>query len=389
MLFEQMERTSREPRSYSEGEWEYLNRSGRLEAEKTRAFLSYWVAQFPAAQRDELVSRIKTGDDRCFRSATFELFLFALLRSIGCSVTVHPNLQSVNGTHPDFLATSDTGERAYVEAVLASEFSEAETSASRRSDVVLDAIEKIDSPNFFLKVYTEGRPGTQPNGRKLQSELKRWLSSLDPDAVARTVSERGHTLLPSREWEHGGWRITFTAIPKKPEERGRGKRVIAMLSAGARPIDSWEPIRDAIRKKENHYGELDHPLIVAANVDAIDVDRIDEMEGLFGEEVSLFRVGDPSAPPRVRRKPNGAWFGPKGPEYTRVSGARLFSDLNLWNIAACSNTLYLNPWGVKALPSFFMAFNHARTKGERMQWIVGTPLSEVLKIPRETGVKLT
>ncbi len=381
MLFEQTERTSREPRSYSEGEWEYLDRSGRLEAERTRAFLNYWVSQYPGAQRDELVSRIKTRDHRCFRSATFELFLFALLRSIGCSVTVHPNLQSVTGTHPDFLATSDTGECAYVEAVLASEFSQAEASASRRSDIVLDAIEKIDSPNFLLSIHTEGHPGTPPKARKLQSELERWLSSLDPDAVARTISEQGRTSLPSKEWEQGGWRITFTAIPKKAEDRGRGKRVIAMLSAGARPLNSREPIRDAIKDKGNRYGELEHPLIVGVNVDAIDVDRTDEMEGLFGEEVSLFRVGDPSAPPIAQRRPNGAWFGPKGPQYTRVSGAWLFSDLNLWSIAACSDTLYLNPWGVKAIPSFLMAFNHARTEGERMQWVAGRSLSDVLKFP--------
>ena len=40
------------------------------------------------------------------RSATFELILFALLKSLGCSVVVHPDLPNGSTNHPDFLTVT-------------------------------------------------------------------------------------------------------------------------------------------------------------------------------------------------------------------------------------------------------------------------------------------
>jgi hypothetical protein len=164
---------------------------------------------------------------------------------------------------------------------LASEHSEADISARKRTDVVLNAIEKIDSPNFFLGVNAEGHPHKPPSGKRLGSKLEQWLSSLDPDAIAQQVEQQGSDAIPKMEWEDEGWKIVFDAISKKPKKRGKGQRVIGSLFGGARFVDSWTSIRDAIKAKGNRYGELDRALIVAVNVDAIHVDRIDEMQGLF------------------------------------------------------------------------------------------------------------
>lgn len=96
MLFEtKRERTFDGPKSYIEGEWEYLDRSARVEAGRVRSLLNHWMADYPAEHRDELISRFKSGDHRAFSSATFELVLYALLRSTGWSIVVHPDLNSV------------------------------------------------------------------------------------------------------------------------------------------------------------------------------------------------------------------------------------------------------------------------------------------------------
>jgi hypothetical protein len=124
-------------------------------------------------------------------------------------------------------------------------------------------------------------------------------------------------------------------------------------------------------------------LLVAINVDALSVDRIDEMQGLFGQEEYVFSVDDLSAPPQMRCKPNGAWFGQHGPQYTRVSGAWIFVTLNSWNIVSRKNTVYFNPWASKQLPALFDSVHHAKAEGEQMQWNDGQSLSEILGLSAE------
>lgn len=293
-------------------------------------------------------------------------------------ITVHPNLPNGSAAHPDFIIVTPEGESVYLEAVLASEYSEADISARKRTAVVLNSIEKIDSPNFFLGINAQGHPERPPASRKLRNELEGWLASLDPDSVAREVSENGFDAIPRMTWSHEDWNIDFEAIPIKPERRGKGQRVIGSLSSGgARWVNACEPIRDAIKAKGNSYGVLQHPLIVAVNVDAISVDRIDEMQGLFGQEEYFIKMGETSAPPQMRRLPNGAWFGERGPQYTKVSGAWIFDGLNPWNIVSRKNTLYLNPWATNSLPTLFTIFHHAKVEEELMKWSEGRFLGDL------------
>lgn len=383
MLFDNKQRVSQDAKSYIENDWSYLDRSGRVEAKKIRDFLNNWIEKYPESDRKELIARITSGDSTNFQSAIFELLLFALLRSLGCSITVHPNLTNGSATHPDFLVVTPEGESVYIEAVLASEYSEADVSARKRTDVVLNSIEKIDSPNFFIGVNAEGHPERPPGSKLLRKELEQWLSKLDPDFVAHEVSIHGHDAIPRMTWQHEGWSIIFEAIPKKPERRGQGQRVIGSMSGGVRMVNAWEPIRDAVKSKGTRYGVLPHPLLVAINVDALTVDRIDEMQGLFGQEEFIFRMDETSAPPQMQRKPNGAWFGQAGPQYTRVSGAWIFSALNIWNVVSRKNTLYFNPWAINPLPSLFTVVHHAKTEGDTMQWCEGRKLGEILALATE------
>lgn len=387
MLFENKERVSQEPKSYVETDWDYLDRSGRVEAQHVRDFLNHWVSEYPASEHKEMIARISSGDHRNFQSAIFELAIFSILRSLKCSITIHPELPNGSPKHPDFLVVTPEGESVYVEAVLAADYSEADIAARKRTDVVLNAIEKIDSPNFFVGVEAEGHPERPPSGKGLRKVLEQWLARLDPDVVAKNVQTHGHDAIPKMEWKNEGWVITFEAIPKKQERRGQGQRVIGMLLNGVRWMNVWEPIRDAVKSKGNHYGELPHPLLIAINVDDWSVDRIDEMQGLFGQEEYVFSVNDTSAPPIMRRTPNGAWFGRRGPQYTRVSGAWIFGSLNPWNIVSRKHTVYFNPWAKMLLPSFFTILSHAKVEEEKMKWNEGVSLAEVLGLPAEWPVQ--
>jgi len=383
VLFEEKERASQDSRSYIESDYEYLDRSGRAEASRVRDFLGYWVTQYPEQERKDLIARIRSRDRKASRAAVFEVVLYAVLRSIGCTIEVHPELGNGTRARPDFLVTAPDGEKFYVEAVSASEYSEAEIAAARRTDAVIHAIQKVESPNFYISVEAEGDPDHPPSGKSLRRELEGWLAGLDVDQVYAEVQAGGYECFPSFRWEHEGWGINFKAIPRSPERRNQGGDAIGSISQGARWFNVWEPIRNSVRAKGGKYGELAHPLIVAVNVDAMSVGRIDEMEGLFGKEEYVFDRNSMSAPPQMRRMPNGAWIGKGGPEYTRVSGVWIFRGVNAWNIASRIATLYFNPWAAMPLSEFLCKLPYARVEDEKMKWHEGPALHELLSLHQE------
>lgn len=154
-----------------------------------------------------------------------------------------------------------------------------------------------------------------------------------------------------------------------------------MLDNGAGYIDEWTPIRNAVKFKGSKYGELDKPLLVAVNFSSFSLDRIDEMQALYGQEQFAFSVGEPDKEPRFERLPNGAWLGKRGPQATRVSGAWLFNDLNPYSIQSRRHTLYFNPWASKPLPEVLTHLPHAIERGGKVHWEKGFSLSQVLELP--------
>ncbi len=377
MLFDPKPRFSQEAKGHLEGDWEFLDRSGWPSAGHVRDFLETWVEHYPAANRSELIARIRSGDPTLFDSGVFELMIYALLRSLGCEVTVHPDVPEGGGKHPDFLARPPTREPVYVEAVLASEYSRADAAEENHKNAVLVAIEKLASPDFFLSVKVEKHTSRLPRGARLRHDLAAWLARLDADQV----QAGGFDQIPHYSWEHEGWVVAFRAIPKKPECRGQSGRVIGALPGDARFVNTREPIRDAVRSKGNRYGELPHPLLVAINVDALSVDEIDEMEALFGKEEFLYDPGKPTIEPMLRRRLDGAWINFDGPQYTRVSGAWIFHGINLWNVGHRRNTLYVNPWATKSLPALFTTVTHAAPENNEMKVREGRALDEILELP--------
>lgn len=359
LLFAQRNRPDLDPKRRVETEWEYLDRSGRAQASRVRALMERWIVEYPAAERTELITRLR-GKDHQFQSAAFELVVFALLRSIGCSVVVHPTLPNGTDRHPDFLARTSLGESVYVEAVVASEFSDEEGAAHRRADVLLNTIDaRVDSQRFLLWVETDGSPATPPSGRRLARDVQAWLNSLDPDEVAEQLREGGaQQALPSMRWEHDGWRVVLRAFPRQSENHPEGHRPIGALSGAMEFVDDWTPIRDAICQKGGRYGELELPFLVCVNAETAGVDEIDETQALFGEETFTFSRRDLSRPPILSRRPNGAWIGPGGPQYTRVSGAWIFRALSPWNLATRISTLYFNPMAARPLSAFFQDVDH-------------------------------
>jgi len=378
MLFTVKDRTSLEPKSHVETAWEFYDRSAWPEIERARAFLDNAIANYPEHERAELIARFSSNNDQHFRSATFEVILFTVFCALGCKIDAHPELPSGNRSRPDFLVVTPDGHSLYVEAVFASERRAKDAAAEKRTNVVLQSLEKVDSPNFFLGFHSEGDPDHPPNGRKLRRAVEEWLVTLDPDQVTAELDLFGAYRIPEMQWKSGDWTVSIEAHVKKPDRRGKGQSTVGIISTGAGWRNVSEPIRDAICEKGNKYGELQYPLMIAVNVDTPVLEQIDEMQALFGQEQVVFGSDDPEEEPRLTYAPNGAWNGPNGPQYTRISGAWLFHDLSLTNMTRRKQTVYFHPNAQRPLPNFFRIFPHAGTEGAKMIWQDGVSFIDVL-----------
>ncbi len=94
------------------------------------------------------------------------------------------------------------------------------------------------------------------------------------------------------------------------------------------------------------------PYIVAINViNEFGVDNIDISNALFGEEQIIFIRKNRVTEELFQRKPNGAWYGPNGPQNTRVSAVLIAINLSPWKIAKITPVLWHNPWAKYPLPS--------------------------------------
>src|SRR5690606_39748929 len=103
----------------------------------------------------------------------------------------------------------------YLEARAPSTATNKRASAGRVGDVH-DALNRVDSPNFWLWIDVEAEGGRPLATKGLRAQLEGWLAGLDPD------SETSHEELPSYHWEREGWQIRFRALPKSPAARGSG-----------------------------------------------------------------------------------------------------------------------------------------------------------------------
>lgn len=82
MLFSTLERTDEEPSRHAESTFQFLNRCKSAAVDKVRNEIERWCSRYPAADRDELESRLR--DD--FQSPFFELLLHELFTRQGFSV---------------------------------------------------------------------------------------------------------------------------------------------------------------------------------------------------------------------------------------------------------------------------------------------------------------
>jgi hypothetical protein len=361
-----------------------LERSSDSIAVAIRRLLDEWIVSYPEANLDDMAARFRSGDDTLFLSAFFELYLFKLAVKLGYEVEVHPISAETHRNRPDFLLHGPSGEKVYLEAVLVAETSQVDRSSNSLKSTLIDALNKLESPNFFIGIEERGRPKPAPLLSKLKADLRLWLDSLDPDACVELMKCRGLGQLPEFRWEHDGWKIRFLAHPKSPSLRGQPNvRTVGIQESGLRLVDPVKAIRKSLRKKVSRYGRLDYPYIIA--VDALQpyVGKRAIEEALFGGTRTVWTI-DPQGKEESMLEPagDGVLIGTNQTRNTRLSAVLFAVCVFPTTVASKESKTYLyhNPWAEKPYRGAMCAFPQAKLEAGGLTEVEGIHAKDILGI---------
>ncbi|OEF91344.1 hypothetical protein A1QY_00605 [Vibrio anguillarum] len=101
----------------------------------------------------------------------------------------------------------------------------------------------------MIALDDEGSPQNPPSGKKLKNQIHAWLDSLDPDEIDKKIESEGFDSIMPMIWSHEEWHLQIRPITLKPEQRGKSSTLIGIGGMGGGWIDTWSPIRDAIKFK--------------------------------------------------------------------------------------------------------------------------------------------
>lgn len=373
-LFDEIERTTKEPALYDENAYNYYNRSARLEFNSARALLEKWFAKYPASFQRELKSAFISD----FEPAFFELFLHEFLLQHGFHIELHPDVPN-SSKHPDFLVHTHRG-NFYLEATVASDTSDQDREKYLQRNKLYDQINKINSPNFFFFIKNiEIIPKKNPRIKPLIEFIKAELTKLNPEYLRARYESTGLDQLPTLSFKNGMLSLDIVPIPKSAQMRGRSdSNPIGIHSVKVEVSTLTETLKESIHKKATRYGKLDLPYILAINsIRAGGVNDEDMMTVLFGTEQIHF---NPQTGKEVgmSRKNNGAFVGPSGFKNTRVSGVMIGSIFPTHLNNALS--LYCHPAARRPLNIGILNVTHAIVVHDELKTIIGAPLRKVLKL---------
>jgi len=379
---ENIDRADTSPGSYSEPDFDYLNRSARVAAQAIRALLEDWFARYPNPSKAELRASFRSKDNVQHLSAFFELYVHELLLVHGYRLEVHPELERTS-KRPDFLARTNHHE-VYVEAIVATNSSSKEAGAEARLNQAYDALNRVNSPNFFVGIEVYGVPSTPVPLNEFRRAVERFLGELDPDVVSRERLNGGLITAPRRQFSHEGCTIEFFPIAKSREARGKpGLRPLAMLGPGeAESVHDSRALKNVVATKAKRYGEMKKPFVVAVNAMAQHLESIDMADALFGQESdTVFHDINRAAVPRATRTMNGVWITGKGPTNTRVAAVLVASAVSPWSLHVRKPIIYLNPWAKYPVNDPLNNITTVLPSNNQLIIRDGKPAAEVFNLP--------
>lgn len=345
-LFDDSHREDTSVAGFRESTFAFLNRIAGSYWDHPRALMQQWMDRInDDVSYNDLLQRLRSGDNEQFRSAYLELYLHESLLRAGYEMVVHPEVAGTT-RQPDFLVVRGD-DRLYVEAIAPGSTAAAKAAAGRRA-VLFDTVNRLQDPNFFLWLDHLVDGPRPPKAARLRSELRQWLRRLDPDAPWTADAAPRHV------WREDGWEVGLKAMPKKLEARGLrpGSQAIGIYAhVGANWVDDAPAIRKALAAKHHEYGDLDAPFVIAIGTYMMDSDRWHASNAMYGRVAIEFDPNSDGDPPaRAIRQADGYFGTPPDWQNRNVSGVLLVNQLMPYYFQRAEVTLWRHPSPSHALP---------------------------------------
>jgi hypothetical protein len=344
-VFDDTERADSSPGRHSEATAHFLKRVSGEYWDQIRCLIDEWVSHVPAHSRADLIGRLRSNDNRQFAGAFWELYLHETLLTSGFAVTIHPTVAG-SARQPDFLVTGEDSS-FYLEAK-ALVGKDPDPGSAARTQRLYDALDQIDSPNFFLAIDVNAVGATDLPTRALRTKLEQWLGALDPDTT--TFSARHDDNGETFPWQRDGWELSFRPIPIKPAARGKpDHRVLGLFGPiQAAWVSDDAALKAALFDKGTAYGDLDQPLVIAVNCFGFSHDDFDTMNALYGTSQIRISMDDPDAPPVPVRAPDGYWIAGSW-AHQHVAGVLIGRSVGPWRVTEEVPTFWPHPEPARAV----------------------------------------
>ncbi|MGW4619539.1 hypothetical protein [Streptomyces sp. NPDC004592] len=334
VVYASQNRTDVSPRRAAESHAQFFGRVAGPFWDQVRDVINEWWSHLPDHVQPGLRSRLlDRNSDANVSSALWELYLHEMLLGSGCTVEIEQRI-GTRGNNPDFLVTRN-GEEFVVEAIWTTQRLSG-TGFTPAPPQLLDAIDGVPSPNFFVSYKVDKAGPTTPSQRRLKTGLERWLASLDPDQVIADYERK--VPLPRYTWQEAGWCLTFEAIPRSPGKRDDP----TSRTIGIHPVE-WldgesDRVLEAVKKKGGKYGDLALPFIVAVGYAAPFPEDDDTASALYG--TSMVEYAHTSGP-TTGRMSDGYWTANHA--HARVSGVLIVANPAPWTWTKSTPVLWQSP----------------------------------------------
>ena len=292
-LFSTFERSDPQPARYGEDSFSFLDRVDQKYWQRIRTELERWFAEYSADEAVDLRSRFRDKDPAQHFAAWWELYLHRLFTQLQFRVDIHPELAEVSG-RPDFRVAGPEGS-FLVEAATTFSGIVDEDRNSTREGWIMAAIDEVKAPDFFVGIDFKKVGMERPSVRQIVAPVETWLSGLDPDAITEPTLEDA----PKRLFEVRDWKFELTALPVKPESRGKSDhRVLGFGPVTAGYVNDVDMLERTLERKRRNYGKPAEPLVLAVLLMS-PVDNEDIEGALLGRTAWRFDPDDPEAEGRM------------------------------------------------------------------------------------------
>jgi hypothetical protein len=375
VLFDVRQRTHTEPLGRGESLFEFYDSCADHGYDELRSVLNGWLAQMPAADRADLITRMQNGGNREFGASLSELEMHAFILGSGYRVTMHPEILGTK-KRPDFAVTDQQGAEliGYVEVTTVNPPS-AEEAERNRENPIYRGIDGANIPAGSALGYRLAHASkSSPPLKRLVADVERW--AIDNSETAKTQEV-------SKTFTADGWKVELDLYSGgiNPEP---GVHAIGVVDKGGGIISPHKDLRAALETKSKRYGALDKPYLIAVadgkgQLFGKHSIRSALTEAVFGDEMVEFKNGVP----QLKHAKNGFWHGPDGARNRHVSGVLLLPETGLWKLREerWQPLLAVNPWAERPLPDALRKMR--RLENDNGRWVLheGELFANIVRLP--------